>query len=216
MLGIVVGLAAEARIARRLSGRVAIGGGDAAGAVRAAAELIASGATALLSFGLAGGLDPRLRPGAILVPRAVRDAGLLRPSNPRLAGQFGGPTCDLLLAGASVVPEAAEKRRLYAETGAAAVDLETGAVAALAAAHQLPWAALRAVCDPAERSLPPAAAVALDHGGAIGLLRVLTSLGRQPGQLPDLLRLARDALVARRALLQHLRHLDRTAAAAPD
>ena len=67
-VGIVVGLAAEARIARRLGWKVAIGGGAAAGAEAAARRLIDEGSDALVSFGLAGALDPALRPGALIVP----------------------------------------------------------------------------------------------------------------------------------------------------
>ena len=74
-------------------------------------------------------------------------------------------------------------------------------MARVAARHHLPFAVLRAICDPAERDLPPAALVALDQAGAIGLWRVLVSLARAPQQLPGLLALARDAAAARRALL---------------
>jgi adenosylhomocysteine nucleosidase len=68
---IVVGLRAEARIARALGVPVAIGGGTAAGAERAARHLVAENTKALISFGLAGGLDPALAAGTILVPHTV-------------------------------------------------------------------------------------------------------------------------------------------------
>jgi adenosylhomocysteine nucleosidase len=85
-----------------------------------------------------------------------------------------------------------------------AVDLETGAVARVAAAHGLPFAVLRAICDPAERDLPPAALVALNARGAIGLARVAGSLIAWPGQVPALLRLAADAAAARRSLARRV------------
>ena len=55
MIGFVVGLEAEAQIARRFGCPVAIGGGGAAGAAQAAAVLAGQGVTHLVSFGLAGG-----------------------------------------------------------------------------------------------------------------------------------------------------------------
>jgi len=36
---------------------------------------VAQGATALVSFGLAGGLDPALIPGAVVVPAEVMEDG---------------------------------------------------------------------------------------------------------------------------------------------
>lgn len=71
LIGIVVGLAAEARLAAGLGCVVEIGGGTPAGAEAAVARLIARGVTGVVSFGLAGGLDPTLRPGMLVVPEAV-------------------------------------------------------------------------------------------------------------------------------------------------
>ena len=56
--------------------------------------------------------------------------------------------------------------------------------------------------DPAERDLPPAALVALTPDGGIGLLPVMRSLMRQPSQIIGLLTVARDAALARRALIR--------------
>ena len=73
--------------------------------------------------------------------------------------------------------------------------MESHVAAPIAAAHGLPFAVLRVVCDPAERSLPPAALAAMrEDGGRISA--VLSSLMRSPGQFPDLLRLSRDARLA--------------------
>ena len=80
--GVVVGLRAEARLLRDLPWPVAIGGGDAAGAARAARDLAGSGVSALVSFGLAGGLDPGLAPGSVLVPAQVQRDGLTVPVDP--------------------------------------------------------------------------------------------------------------------------------------
>jgi adenosylhomocysteine nucleosidase len=124
--------------------------------------------------------------------RIATDAGLSR--------RLGGTTPHSLLGGDTIAVTAAEKHHLWTTTGAAAIDLESGAVARAAAAHGLPFAVLRAVCDPAGRNLPPAALTALNNQGAIGLLRILGSLLRRPGQLPGLMELAADAAAARRAL----------------
>ena len=199
-VGIVVGLAAEARLARRLGVAVAVGGGDAAGARRAAESLLRHGVRALVSFGLAGGLDPALPSGALLVPGAVWSAGRRIAVDPALAQVLGGAGEATLLCADRAAVTAAEKQRLWRQTGCAAVDLESGAVAAAAAAAGAGFAVLRAVCDPAGQDLPPAALAALDRGGAIRVGRVAASVLADPGQVPALMGLAVAAAAARRSL----------------
>ena len=199
-VGVVVGLQAEARIARRLGWQVAVGGGTAAGAVTAAEHLAANGVQGLVSFGLAGGLDPSLSPGTVIVPGSVLIDGACQPTDPELSRLLGGATPHMILAADAVVASVEHKRRLHQGSGAAAVDLESGAVARVGLAHGIAFAVLRAVCDPAHRALPPAAGTSLDASGGIAVWRVLASLLTQPGQLPALVALARDAALARRAL----------------
>ena len=206
-IGIVVGMQAEARIARKLGWPVAVGGGRPEGAARAAEELVTKGATALLSFGLAGGLDPVLFPGDLLVPYAVMDGGERLACDPGLMQRLGGATRHMIFAAQDIVPTALEKRDLCRATGAHAVDLESGAVARVALAHGLPFAVMRAVCDPANCSLPPAAIVALNRKGTIGFGRVLLSVLRFPRQIRDLRELAVDAHIARDALVDRIKQL---------
>jgi adenosylhomocysteine nucleosidase len=197
----VTGLAAERTIALKLSPNAMAGGGQPKGAREAAESLIADGAKALLSFGLAGGLDPACRPGQLAIPRRVVSAGGTWTTDAALLAACGGPTIDALFAGQTIAASATQKAELHHLTGAAAIDLESGEVGAAAARHGLPFAVLRAICDPAERDLPPAALVALDTHGMIGLGRILLSLLRAPWQLPSLLALSRDAAAARAALV---------------
>ncbi len=200
-LGIVVGLEAEGRIARGLAGPVAAGGGTPAGAAAAAERLVAGGATALLSFGLAGGLDPALAPGTLVVPGAVLHRGRPWPCDPALTSGVPAAAIATLIAPDAIVATAAAKAALFHATGAAAVDLESGAVAEAAARHGVPFAVLRAICDPAGRDLPPAALTALDAAGRIAPARLAASLLRHPSQIAGLIALGRDAARARRSLL---------------
>ena len=206
-LGIIVGLAAEARLARGLSHRVEAGGGGAEGADAAAARLVAQGAGALLSFGLAGGLDPGLAAGAAVLAEAVIDGdGKAWATDPKLTARFGTPSGSVLAAEAILVT-VASKRQAWLATGAVAADLESGAVARVAALHGLPFAVLRAVCDPAQRNLPPAALTALDEDGHISAAALLRSLARRPGQIPDLIALGREAALARKTLLNRVKEI---------
>lgn len=196
----VVGFRAEARIAAGLTPHVVVGGGTPSGAEAAALAACGAGAIALISFGLAGGLDPALRPGMILVPDSVLVSGRRILADLQMSNVLGGPSPHALLAGNEIATSAAAKRRLFDETGAAAIDLESGAVARIATDRGMPFAILRAICDPAWRDLPEAALLALDGKGRIGARRVLESVMAAPGQIPGLLALARDAAAARAAL----------------
>ncbi len=199
---VVVGLEAEARLALPLGWTIAIGGGTVDGAQAAAELLVSNGARALIGFGLAGGLDPALRPGTLVIPRQILTRGQRFATDPALSDRLGGFSASLMLGSGRVIASATGKRALFTVTGAVAVDMESGAIARVAAKHRLPFAVLRAVCDPAERDLPPAALMALDRHGGIGVVRVIGSVLAHPAQLPALLALAADATAARRALRQ--------------
>lgn len=198
--GLVVGLASEARVARALGWPIAVGGGTAAGARMAAERLLREGVDALVSFGIAGALDPTLRPGTIVVPHGVLVDGEHMPTDAALGARLGVPSKLVVLAADRIIATAADKADLFTSTSAAAVDMESGAVAKVAARHGIPFAVLRAICDPAERDLPPAAMVPTNQHGGIVLRRILRSLFTRPAQLPALPGLAADARVAHRAL----------------
>jgi adenosylhomocysteine nucleosidase len=204
---VVVGLAAEARIARALGWPVEIGGGTFDGAEAATQRLIGRGVCALVSFGLAGGLDPDLRPGALIVPSQIVIDDQRYSTDPNLSRLLGGETPHSLLGTTTIIATAAAKQALHRSTQAAAVDIESVAVARACAAHAVPFAVLRAICDPAERALPPAALAALDATGAIAIGRVLASIITYPSQVPALLALASDAAAARRALWTRVKQI---------
>ena len=98
------------------------------------------------------------------------------------------------------VVAADEKARLYRETGALAVDMESHVASRIAARRGLPFAALRIISDAADMTLPPAALVGMRPDGGVASGAILRSLARHPGQLPALIRLGRDAGTAFRVL----------------
>jgi hopanoid-associated phosphorylase len=211
MLGILTGLAKEAEIARRISPLVLCSASDPARAAVLARELVAGGATALLSFGIAGGLAPGLASGRLVIGTAVKtdagkgacDAGLIA----RLAAVLPEAAQGLVWGGDVIVDTAAAKARLRRNSGADIVDLESAAVMAAAVAAGLPFGVLRTVADPAAHGLPPAALVGLDAEGRPAIGPVLRALARSPGQLPALIRLGRQSGAAMAALLAAARAL---------
>src|SRR5262249_24186564 len=91
-------------------------------------------------------------------------------------------------------------KQALAAGGALAVDMESHIAARLAAAHDLPFAALRVICDPTERAIPSAAIAGMREDGGTDLGAILRALLAAPSQLPAMIRLARDARAAFAAL----------------
>lgn len=206
-LGVVTGLQAEARWLSRAGFMVQVGGGTPEGARVMAQKLVDEGAKALLSFGLAGGLQPGLPPGTLLVPRCVLTSTKFYDCDPALMS-FLGSACPLpLLAGQTIAVTGAEKSALFERYKTASIDLESGSVAEVAAQNALPFAVLRAVADPAERTLPPAALVALKDDGSLDSWSLICSILRQPQQIPALIKIGQDAKAARRNLLERLKQI---------
>ncbi len=206
MLGIVTGLREEALLAEPL-GLVAVGGGTEPGAERAAERLVSRGVTALLSFGVAGGLDPALAAGALVVPARVVAADGQWRAHPPLVAALGGPTASAVWAESRPVASAVEKSALLAASGAVAVDIESGAVARVAARAGLKFAVLRAICDPAQRNLPRAALVATREDGGVAAGPLAAALLARPWEIAGLLLLAREMGAAKRALAARAREL---------
>jgi hopanoid-associated phosphorylase len=211
-LGVVTGMRAEAALVRRHATFVASTGGRLMAADAKASELLARGATALVSFGIAGGLAPELAPGDLVIASAV----VVRHTAPiaadpawcaRLAAALPGARCGLVLGGDRILGTATQKAGLFARTGALAVDLESAGVARAAASAGVPFVVLRAIADPATRDLPPAALIGLTPAGRIALGKILVSLWRDRSQLAQLLQIGRDARAARAALLRGVRQL---------
>jgi hopanoid-associated phosphorylase len=153
---------------------------------------------ALISFGLCGGLDPGLVSGALVVASEIRlpEGGAWRFDGrwaDAIAARLAGARRAPILAVDSAAIAAGEKARLFARHGAPAVDMESRGVAEAAREADLPFVAIRAVADPAGRSLPRAALEGINAHGRMRPFRVLAGLLAHPGEFFQLLALAGEA-----------------------
>jgi adenosylhomocysteine nucleosidase len=206
----VTGLAFEARIAAG-EGVTVIHGRDEQRMIADLERAVVSGASGIISFGTAGGLAPHLAPGDWIVAEAIIMGAQRRAADPAWSAQLLQSLPDATHAPiASVdvpVAGASAKQALHNRTGAAAADMESHIAARVAVAHGLPFVACRVIIDPAHRTLPPAALIAMRPDGGVNVAALLRSLAGRPDQLPALLRLAFDARAARAALFRGRRLL---------
>lgn len=207
-LVVVCGLAAEAKIAAGPGIIVIAGGGDNERLANAL-DNAAPGAAGIVSFGVAGGLQPGLKPGDIRIADAiVSPDGTRTATDPAWASSLLGKLSDMRATSATFaavdlpLADVAGKAALHRATGASLVDMESHIVARAAVRHGLRLAGLRAVTDPSDRSLPHAATVGMRADGKVDLAAILLSLGRNPGQLPGLIRTGLEARAAFAALLR--------------
>lgn len=189
-----------------------VGGIGPAAATRAARLLVAGHRPQLLvSAGFAGGLDPALPRGAVVRPTRAILAGapatalaLASPPASPLAGRLDAPVLTICTA-ERIVRTPAEKRDLAARTGAALVDMESFAVAAVAREFDLPCAGVRVVSDAADDELPPAVAgLARPQSTLRRLGAALGAVGRRPRTAIDLWRLWEHAVLDGRTLASAL------------
>lgn len=222
VVGIVCALQAEARhlgpARRRTESLAALAdgtllyvsgmGGEAA--ALAAGTLIDQGATALVSWGMAGGLDPACSSGTLCLPTEIGslDGPAIETSRPwreRLSVAVGArrsPVHGKLVSTPRAVGSVAEKAALFRRTGAVAVDMESFAVAQVAQSHELPFLAVRVIVDGAGDSLPKAVTAAADAAGHLHVWRLIGALAVAPADLAALIRLALRYRTAGRSLAE--------------
>jgi hopanoid-associated phosphorylase len=188
---IVTGLVQEARIAAG-PGKAVICSSSDPQQLRALLTVFdPSTIRGVISFGVAGGLDPSLKSGDVVVATEVTAgdarwfAGLSLAEDQIAALAMGGRR--IVRGGLAGVEEVvvaqACKAALRSETGAAAVDMESHIAAAYAAEAGLPFAALRVISDPASRALPALARAAIKPNGDVDLRKIFHGLVQNPTTL---------------------------------
>jgi len=201
----VVGLAREARIAKRAGLVPVIGGGDPQ-LLRQRLEAAAADATAVISFGIAGALAPLLDAGDVVIATHVVTESEHYQTDMRwsqiLRTKLEQAQSVGLVGVDAVVGHILQKQSLFRITGAHAVDMESHIAARFARRHSLPFAALRVISDKSDHTLPPAALEPLKPNGKPRLLAVLKSVVSDPSQVPELIRTAGEAGKAFAALLR--------------
>jgi hopanoid-associated phosphorylase len=207
VLGVVAALAIEQRWIRSSEACVERSGVGASRAEAAARRLVEQGATALVSWGVAGGLDPDLRTGTVILPERVIDAEgtsfgvdlvwrdrVLERVQDRIAIS---PSPIVSVPRPVATPQ--EKSTLHRRTGAGGADMESAAVAAFAGGTGVPFIAVRVIVDSADVTLPVTVMTLCDKEGRLKTAAIVRLLLR-PREWPALMVLGRANAVAGRTM----------------
>jgi hopanoid-associated phosphorylase len=198
---LVTGMQREARLFAPAD--IVIAGGDNT-TLAAKIEAAAAHASAIMSIGIGGGLDDDLKPGAVVIAREIATADQRivtdAPWHDALAAALPDSRSGIIAGSDTIIPTATAKALLRQQTNAQLVDMESHIAARVAAARNLPFAALRVVADDSRSALPEAALTAIGTDGEVKLTVVLRALARRPNQIPALMRAGRDAATAMAAL----------------
>jgi len=216
-IGIVAALPGEARALARLRARgtarladgslLALSGLGHERASATARTLVDAGVGRLISWGSAAALLPALAPGDLMLPETI------------VAGNGQRLSCDTALIEAfaarfdagvrirygalaqapNVLANVAAKQFLHERTQAAAADMESAAIARVAAEAGIGFMAIRAIADDATMILPPAAHAAVNDDGALRPWAMLRALAGRPRTTHAQLRALKQLAVAFKA-----------------
>jgi hopanoid-associated phosphorylase len=183
-----------------------LSGMGAAAASTAAQGLCRHGVVALASFGVAGALDARLKPGDLILPDAIQtDTALpvdpawrerLRQRLPAELTVIGGTIAH----SETTVTDEQAKRKLAQTTGACAVDMESAAIAAVAAQNGIPFIAVRVIVDPLHFSPPGVLLSAIHPDGGVKPLQLTALLLGGSVNIATLLRMGSAMKMAQQTL----------------
>ena len=173
----------------------------------------------VLTCGFAGGLNPDLKPGDVVfeTENAPLAPSLSPPGGERVSARTGeGVFSKLSVAGAKpvkficadrIATTVAEKKKLRAETGADAVEMESGAIQAVCRERGIPCATVRVISDTANEDLPldfnalAKPDMSLDYG------KLAWAIASSPGKISALLKLQKQTRFAAQRLADVLSKL---------
>lgn len=154
----------------------------------------------VLTCGFCGGLNPELSGTTV-----VADADA--PGNLRERLEAMGVRPVRFHTAARVAGTAKEKARLFAQTGADAVEMESGVIREICRERGIPALTVRVVSDTAEEDLPVDFNKLMTAKGGVHFGRLALELATHPRAIPRLMKLQRRTSAAARALADTLEKL---------
>lgn len=164
-------------------------------AQQATTQLLKLEVDALISWGVAGSIDQSLKSGDLLIVQSIitNDASYSIREDwlTRLKTQLHFTKIGDIASVTDICATVIDKNNLSAKSGAIAVDMESAAIAELATANKIDFLVLRAIADDANTSIPE---VVVNHTDGLGrpqTIPFIISCLEKPGQIKQLLTLAK-------------------------
>jgi adenosylhomocysteine nucleosidase len=144
----------------------------------------------VLVVGIAGGIDPQLHIGDVVVPEVVVHGGT---GEEYLADQLGSRVVTGRIVSSDDLLADRDEQAALVVQGVTAVDMETAAVAAVCQSRGVPWSAFRGISDHGIEDGVDDSLLALSHpDGTADAGAVARYVLTKPWRVPTLARLGRD------------------------
>ena len=148
---------------------IAVSGIGINNCIKTAQMLIDHGAQWIISAGTSAGLHPDINVGDVLIANSVMSVNsydkvfhcnsCLTSASPP-SGAFGFSICQgNVITSEKVIYSSSQKERIYKSSGAAALDMESYAIAGLCKKHDIPFGAVKSICDSSSQDMPSETAV---------------------------------------------------------
>jgi purine-nucleoside phosphorylase len=143
----------------------------------------------VLTCGFAGGLNPELKLGEVIFK-------IPQPSTFNLQLSTGGATPAKIFCADRIATTVAEKKKLRAETGADAVEMESAAIHAICRERGIPCATVRVISDTADEDLPLDFNALSKSDKNLDFGKLFLAIAKSPGKIPALMQLQKKTKFA--------------------
>ena len=167
----------------------------------------------VLTCGFAGALNPDLKPGEVVFELTDRRGEFHEPQTEKETGarnalpsESSSPLREKLLAAGAkpakffcadhIATTAVEKKKLRAETGVDAVEMESGAIHAICRERGIPCATIRVISDTAGEDLPLDFNALAKPDKSLDYGKLAWAIARSPGKISALLKLQKQTRFA--------------------
>jgi adenosylhomocysteine nucleosidase len=155
----------------------------------------------VLTSGFAGAVNEQLGVGDLILAENFSDPNLLGLAREILRERKARAV--KLFTSTSIIDSISERNEIARNSGAAAVDMETGAIVAVCNAHDTPLLSLRAISDSPREPFPAPPSVLFDvERGRTSYGRLFAYILRDPASIGRLLRFSREIARARMVLTE--------------